>query len=89
MTQTASQNEQKEKTIRQKRYTKMIFLATETLLMYPQSVKKQTIILTRKSCFFMLSITHCAPFQKLIYNRKAFDSKDFSPNIASKADEKQ
>lgn len=37
----------------------------------------------------MLSITHCAPFQKLIYNSKAFDSKDFSPDIASKADEKQ
>jgi hypothetical protein len=37
----------------------------------------------------MLSITHCAPFQKLIYNREAFDSKDFSPNITPKADEKQ
>lgn len=36
----------------------------------------------------MLSITHYAAFQKLIYNRKAFDSKDFSPNIAPKADEK-
>lgn len=57
--------------------------------MYPQSVKKQTIILTQKSCSFMLSITHCAPFQKLIYNSKAFDSKDFSPNIVPKADEKQ
>ena len=68
---------------------KCFFWATEPLLMYPQSVKKQTIILTQKSCSFMLSITHCAPFQKLIYNRKAFDSKDFSPNIASKADEKQ
>ena len=37
----------------------------------------------------MLSITYCAPFQKLIYNSKAFDSKDFSPNIVPKADEKQ
>ena len=36
----------------------------------------------------MLSITHGTPFQKLIYNRKAFDNKDFSPNIAPKADEK-
>jgi|GEM_PF-717944 len=89
MTQITSQNEQKEKTIRQKRYTKMIFWATETLLMYPQSVKKQTIILTQKTGFSMLSLTHCTPFQKLIYNRKAFDSKDFSPNIAPKADEKQ
>ena len=84
MTQITSQNEQKEKTIRQKR-----FWATETLLMYPQSVKKQTIILTQKTGFSILSITHCIPFQKLIYNRKAFDSKDFSPNIAPKADEKQ
>ena len=37
----------------------------------------------------MVSITHCALLRKLIYNRKAFDSKDFSPNIAPKADEKQ
>ena len=57
--------------------------------MYPQSVKKQTIILTQKSCFSILSITHRALLRKLIYNRKAFDSKDFSPNIAPKADEKQ
>lgn len=89
MTQITSQNEQKEKTIRPKRYTKMIFLATEPLLMYPQSVKKQTIILTQKSCSLMLSITRYATLKKLIYNRKAFDSKDFSPNIAPKADEKQ
>ena len=68
---------------------KCFFWATETLLMYPQSVKKQTIILTQKTGFSMLSITHCTPFQKLIYNRKAFDSKDFSPNITPKADEKQ
>ena len=37
----------------------------------------------------MLTITHRASLQKLIYNRKVFDSKDFSPNIAAKADEKQ
>ena len=36
----------------------------------------------------MLTITHHAPLQKLIYNKKAFDSKDFSPNIAPQADEK-
>ena len=57
--------------------------------MYPQSVKKQTIILTQKLYLSMLTITHHAPLQKLIYNRKAFDSKDFSPNIAPKADKKQ
>jgi len=32
MTQTASQNEQKEKTIRQKRYAKMIFLSNLNLI---------------------------------------------------------
>ena len=36
----------------------------------------------------MLTITYHAPLQKLIYNKKAFDSKDFFPNIAPKADEK-
>lgn len=32
MMQTASQNEQKEKTIRQKRYTKMIFWGNRNLI---------------------------------------------------------
>lgn len=32
MMQTTSQNEQKEKTIRQKRYTKMIFLDNRNLI---------------------------------------------------------
>lgn len=32
MTQITSQNEQKEKTIRQKRYTKMIFLGDRNLV---------------------------------------------------------
>ena len=56
--------------------------------MYPQSVKKQIIIFTQKLYLSMLTITHHAPLQKLIYNKKAFDSKDFSPHIAPKADEK-
>jgi len=32
MMQTASQNEQKEKTIKRKRYTKMIFLSNRNLI---------------------------------------------------------